>query len=158
MSERGQVKLQSLGNGIGEHSEFDESTGMPFFINAFGLKDPQPPGCNANVLVHQVDYKYDQFLNVASQVKQFVDRDTTPSRPLKFSGCTPVGKTATEIYHYDDLQRLMDEQRSWSDPSLLPEADQYSYLDAALFASIVAFTPGWHLLSSSSNTGALDYP
>jgi len=132
MSERGQVKLQSLGNGIGEHSDFDESTGMPFFINAFGLKDPQPPGCNANVLVHQVDYKYDQFLNVASQVKQFVDRDNTPAKALRFSGCTPVGVSASETYQYDDLQRLMGTQRTWSwmvPSSPTTSGDSYNYDD-----------------------------
>src|SRR5207248_7685544 len=115
-----------------EHADFDPSTGMALMMNAFGLKDPQPAGCNANVLVHEVDYLYDQFLNVASQTKQFVGRDTTPSKALMFSGCTPVGITAMETYGYDDLQRLMGAQRSWA--GMTPSgstslSDAYTYDD-----------------------------
>jgi hypothetical protein len=100
-------------------------------LNAFGLKDPQPAGCTTqNVLVHQVDYAYDHYLNVSSQTKQFVARNTSPSQALVFAGCTPVGRSATETYTYDDLHRLTRAQRTWSDPSIPPAVpDTVTYDD-----------------------------
>ena len=63
-------------------------------------------------MVHEADYKYDRFLKVYSQQKQFLQRNTTGA--LLFSGCTPQSATATETYAYDELQRLTSGSRAWT--------------------------------------------
>ena len=63
MSERGQVTMQTFGNGITETDTYDDSTGMPLSMNAYGLTGSPPSGCSAThtaYLVHEADYKYDQ--------------------------------------------------------------------------------------------------
>ena len=74
MSERGQITMQTFGNGITETDSYDDSTGMPLSMNAYGLTEAAPAGCGAHspYLVHEADYKYDQFLNVYTQQKQFL--------------------------------------------------------------------------------------
>ena len=135
MSVRGQVTTQTLGNNVVETNAYDDSTGMPLEMNAFKMRDPQPAGCpNPPVpdqLVQQVDYHYDHFLNVARQDKQFLQRDPT-TKALLFSGCQPVGATASETYSYDELQRLLGASRTWT--GMTPSAstvaaDAYTYDD-----------------------------
>jgi RHS repeat-associated protein len=135
MSVRGQVTMQTLGNSVVESNTYDESTGMPLAMNAFKMRDPQPAGCpNPPVpdqLVQQVDYHYDHFLNVARQEKQFLQRDAT-TKALLFSGCQPLGATASETYSYDELQRLLGASRTWTGMTASASTialDSYSYDD-----------------------------
>lgn len=133
MSERDQITSITFGNGISESAQFEESTGMPLTINAYGLRETQPAGCAVPLLVHEADYQYDQFLNVAAQSKQFLQRSPTTGAILFQGGsCTPVGITATEAYQYDELQRLRQSARSWigmpPDPQV-PAVDTYVYDD-----------------------------
>jgi RHS repeat-associated protein len=130
MSERGQITGLVLGNGLSESTYFDESTGMPLTINAYGLSEAQPSGCTSPLLARQVNYQYDQFINVASQTKQFLQRSSGGAIQFQPSTCTPLGITAAESYQYDELQRLGQSARSWngmpSDP-LVPSVDAYAY-------------------------------
>ena len=132
MSLRGQVTLQDFGNRIRETAQYDESTGIAVVMNAFGLADPPPTGCppTSTVLVREVDYTYDHFLNLARQKKQFLLRNGTA---LQYSGCTPAGAVVSELYQYDELQRLLSESRSWTGMTPAPPppqyTDQYAYDD-----------------------------
>src|SRR5438046_930535 len=116
MSLRGQVTVQDLGNGITETAQYDDSTGMTLELSATGLRETPPANCpNAQApLVRQVDYTYDQFLNVAKQVKQFHLRAGGTGAIQFNSTCQPLGGAATESYQYDDLQRLLGSSRSWT--------------------------------------------
>jgi RHS repeat-associated protein len=111
MSERGQIIAQNFANGVLESATYDDSTGLPLELLTYNLNEFQPSGCSAQLVARQVDYKFDQFLNLASQSKQFLQRNT--SGQLIWQGCNPAGATATETYQYDELQRLVATTRSW---------------------------------------------
>jgi hypothetical protein len=98
MSERGQVKEQNFANGVIESANYDDSTGLALELLTSNLHEPKPAGCNPTLFARQVDYKYDQFLNVASQSKRFLQRDS--NQQLMWQGCTPAESTSTESYQY----------------------------------------------------------
>ena len=138
MSERLQITGQTFGNGIGEALEYDNSTGMALHITSYGLADRAPAGClKPNpFVVRELNYSYDHFLNVASQAKSFLARDSSSAR--RFSGCTPQSGTVREAYQYDELQRLLGSTRSWS--GIAPTAstllgDEYAYDDLGNISS-----------------------
>ena len=131
-SERGQITAQTFGNGISETDSYDASTGMPLSMAASGLADALPAGCPTDnpLLVRQVAYSYDQFLNVASQTKHFLPRDS--QNAIQFSGCTASQLVAAEAYNYDDLQRLLSATRNWQGVAPDPNTsliDTYAYDD-----------------------------
>jgi YD repeat-containing protein len=131
MSERGQIAGQTFGNGMQETYTYDDSSGMALKIGATGLVDPAPPGCpgSEGLIVRDIDYSYDQFLDLAEQDKHFLLRGS--NNAIQFTGCTPNTATAAETYEYDDLQRLIDANRKWQGiiPSPSFAADTYSYDD-----------------------------
>ncbi len=134
MSARGQVTDQTLGNDIVETAQFDASTGLPTWASS-----TRPPGTASTcktasgtaqtplMLVRQMRYQYDQFLNLASQQKTYYRRDAASGFPDCTSG-GPVAVAATESYSYDDLQRLLGSARTWTDDASL-QADSYAYDD-----------------------------
>ncbi len=131
LSERGQVTQQSLGQFMTEVNTYDVSTGMPLSMNAHGMKDAQPAGCTSLLMARQVDYKYDQFLNLAEQDKQLLLRAPI-NGALQFNACTPKGAVSTETYQYDQLQRLTSASRAWSGltaAAATTTADSYTYDD-----------------------------
>ncbi len=134
MSVRGQVTDQTLGNDIVETAQYDASTGLSTWASS-----TRPPGTAATcktasgtvqtplMLVRQMRYQYDQFLNLASQQKTYYRRDAASGFPDCTSG-GPVAVAATESYSYDDLQRLLGSARTWTDDASL-QADSYAYDD-----------------------------
>ena len=79
----------------------------------------------------QLTYRYDQFLNLNSQVKGFYLRDAAGA--IRYdSACQPIAASATERYDYDDLQRLTGATRMWDGmtwQSPTTPADTYAYDD-----------------------------
>ncbi len=134
MSVRGQVTDQTLGNHIVETAQYDASTGLSTWASS-----TRPPGTAATcktasgtartplMLVRQMRYQYDQFLNLASQQKTYYRRDAASGFPDCTSGA-PVAVAATESYSSDDLQRLLGSARTWTDDASL-QADSYAYDD-----------------------------
>jgi RHS repeat-associated protein len=64
-----------------------------------------------------VDYAHDHFLNLERQVKNV------------------AGTQATEVFTYDDLQRILTASRSWTGGVTGSEADAYTYDDLGNVAS-----------------------
>jgi hypothetical protein len=98
MSECGKITSETYGNGVGETDAYDVSTGLPLKIDTAGLADPLPAGCPRvdPLVVRAVSYSYDQFLNVASQQKQFPARGA--GNAIQFNGCAPQSMSATETF------------------------------------------------------------
>jgi|1185.fasta_scaffold07825_2 putative transposase len=131
MSVRGQVMEQVFGNGIDETTDYDDSTGLPQWISATGLHEPSTACPSASTpLLRQLTYKYDHFLNLARQEKNFYKRDAGGA--LIFNACAPITAAADEVYQYDELQRLTQASRSWT--NMTPDTaaatpTQYAYSD-----------------------------
>jgi RHS repeat-associated protein len=161
MSERGQVKEQSFANGVMESANYDDSTGLALELLTSNLHEPKPAGCNPTLFARQVDYKYDQFLNVASQSKRFLQRDA--NQQLMWQGCTPAESTSTESYQYDDLQRLTSTTRSWAGmtPTPYPNVngqshtygDSYAYDDLGNILSKADYATNYTYGSSARTVG-----
>lgn len=105
MSERGQVTEQRLGNCVRELAGYDSSAGLAQWMKATLPSWQAPPpadvpldllNCPAanTLLVRELDYHYDRFLNLSQQDKQF-----------GAAAAQPNGAKA-EAYRYDELQRL----------------------------------------------------
>jgi RHS repeat-associated protein len=134
MSVRGQITGQVYGNSVAETAQYDASTGMPLILSASGLQETPPVQCAGHVapMVRTLSYRYDQFLNLASQTKLLYQRDQ--SGLIEFdSGCQPITETVSESYVYDELQRLKSATRGWSAGitvnAATSPADAYSYDD-----------------------------
>jgi RHS repeat-associated protein len=118
--------VEALGNGITQTAKYDDSLGLAQMISAtFGLPPTSPPGSCANVggsVVQCLEYTYDQFSNLAQQKKYYY--------PIVAGTLSTLQATATEVYQYDDLQRLLGESRSYT--NLTPTSnlsESYSYDD-----------------------------
>jgi RHS repeat-associated protein len=127
MSARGMPTTELLGNGITETTKYDDSLGLAQVLSASfnGLVPTSPPAACAQVagtVVQCLEYKYDQFSNLAQQKKLFF--------PSINGTLSTLQATATEVYQYDDLQRLLAESRSYTNftpASTLSES--YTYDD-----------------------------
>jgi RHS repeat-associated protein len=115
MSPRGAVTQQMLGNGIGEWTVYDDSTGLATLVFAsLGEAIPPdcpwglPPGFPLGYGLRSTRYSYDQFLNLARQEKVLYQRDATTGAILGGDQCHV---DVSETYTYDDLQRLRSESR-----------------------------------------------
>jgi RHS repeat-associated protein len=130
MSERGQVTEQRLGNCVRETGEYDPSTGLALTLTA-GRPSPAPGSLPADLaqcpaadgvtggvsLVRQGVYRYDRFLNLATQSKnvsglQAEERFTydelqrlTSAGRCTGAGCVPSA-AQTDTYVYDNLGNL----------------------------------------------------
>src|SRR5712671_1036672 len=118
MSPRGAVTAQTLGNGVHETTRYDDSTGIAKQVSAT-LGTPPVGGCSSatSPVIRCTDYSYDQFLNLAQQSKQF----SLPGGVIA---------SASEVYQYDEVQRLLSESRSYVNltPNS-PLAESYTYDD-----------------------------
>jgi RHS repeat-associated protein len=97
---------------------YDDSTGIAKQVSAT-LGGPLSNDCSsaASPVIRCTDYKYDQFLNLAKQSKQF-------SQPGNLVA------SASEVYQYDEVQRLLGESRSYV--NVTPNsslAETYTYDD-----------------------------
>jgi hypothetical protein len=89
-------------------------------------------------MVRCTDYRYDQFLNLASQNKRFYP---VVGGSLVTSG-SPV--TTVESYQYDELQRLQNESRTYT--NMAPAtgtvlSEGYSYDDVGNILSKTDYSP-----------------
>jgi RHS repeat-associated protein len=120
MSPRGAVTAQTLGNGVHETMSYDDSVGIAKQVSATLGAPPTAAGCSsAPGAIRCTDYSYDQFLNLARQAKQFPQ----PGGVLA---------TASEVYQYDELQRLLGESRSYvnlTPSSTTALSESYTYDD-----------------------------
>jgi len=129
MSVRGQVVGQLFGNNVEEARDYDDSTGVPLWITATGLREVPPSRCAtaSAPLVRQLTYKYDHFLNLARQEKTLYQRDSFGSI-IYDASCNTMNEVVDETYSYDELQRLLGATRSgFGFPT--PESDTYTYDD-----------------------------
>jgi RHS repeat-associated protein len=173
MSVRGQVTEQLFGNHVDETLTSDDATGLPTSIVADGLHEPSTACPAASTpMVRHLTYLYDHFLNLASQQREAYQRD---ANGLVFTGCAPITVTALETYDYDELQRLTQTSRSWT--NLSPDAaaavpTQYAYDDLGNirtksdYAQTYSYppsgattyaTPGPHAVTSLSNGMTFTY-
>jgi RHS repeat-associated protein len=134
MSVRGQVTEQGLGNGILETADYDASTGLATMT--LSTRPPgQPSTCQSPLgpigssslqLVRQVQYSYDHFLNLGSQQKTYYPRDPLAGLPACSASGVPTVASATEVFDYDEMQRLKSGSRSWNEAATT-EADTYAF-------------------------------
>ena len=135
LSSRGQTTQQTFGNGVQESIVYEPGTGLALSDTVNGLVETGN-GCTtpAGTLVHGFAYAYDQFLNLARQTRQIPLRSSATG-PLSFStSCGTSTETISEVYAYDDLQRLLSESRSWQAntrpaPAAPANLDSYTYDD-----------------------------
>jgi RHS repeat-associated protein len=105
---------------------------MPLALSASGFQESVPAcGTFTGLTVRSRTYTYDQFLNLASQTKNLNRRN--PDGTLAVDGTCRLlpQESVTEAYQYDELQRLLNTQRSWSAgtnvTSQTTPGDIYSY-------------------------------
>jgi RHS repeat-associated protein len=140
LSPRGQTTQQTFGNGVQESLVYEPGSGLVLGDTVTGLVESgqlaSGTTCTtpAGTLVHSFAYTYDQFLNLARQTKQIPLR-TSANGPLSFNAaCATTNEAVSEVYAYDDLQRLLSESRSWQGntrpaPTAPTNPDSYSYDD-----------------------------
>jgi RHS repeat-associated protein len=135
LSPRGQTTQQTFGNGVQESLVYEPGSGLVLGDTVTGLVE-SAASCTtpAGTLVHSFAYSYDQFLNLARQTKQIPLRSSA-NGPLSFTAaCGTTNEAVSEVYAYDDLQRLLSEFRSWQGntrpvPTAPANPDSYSYDD-----------------------------
>ena len=89
MSVRDQVTEQLFGNNVDETMTYDDSTGLATSMIADGLHEPSTACPTVSTpMVRHLTYRYDHFLNVASQQREAYQRDANGA--LVFSGCAPI--------------------------------------------------------------------
>jgi hypothetical protein len=133
ISSRGQVTAQQFMNGVSETTTCDDSTGLFLSIAASGLShETLPAACSTATysMVKQLAYTYDLFDNLRRQTKSFYPRDANGQ--LECSGTSVATASASEVYSYDDLQRLTNASRTWTGMTWSPPttpSDSYAYDD-----------------------------
>jgi RHS repeat-associated protein len=108
VSPRGAVTDQVFGNCTAEHANYDASSGMATFMTALRPSAAASPCPAALELVRQVEYGHDHLLNLERQMKNI------------------AGLQATEVFEYDELQRLTKADRSWGTTPPAGQAQGYA--------------------------------
>jgi hypothetical protein len=151
MSACGMPTTELLGNGITEATKYDDSLGLAQVLSASfnGLVPTSSPAACAQVagtVVQCLEYKYDQFSNLAQQRKYYY--------PIVTGTPSTLPATATEVYQYDDLQRLLAESRSYTNVTPTGAlSESYSYEDTGNILSKSDFG-GPYVYGSSTRPSA----
>lgn len=165
LSVRGQIEVQSFGNGLAETAEYDPATGMPIWMSAAGLHETSATCPTASApLLRQLTYTYDHFLNLARQSKNLYKRGTSTPSPILFDAiCNPLLGSMSEVYQYDELQRLTNADRFWT--NLTPTPPTATFYSFDVLGNITSKTdyadtytyagPRPHAVTSVSNGGVL---